>query len=346
MAARRPIVHLAISDKFMAQYVEFVNTNFDSAEHRFLLTPYAPYPIPAARNVVDLSAYSKVRLVWTWVGAIAKARKVILHGLFDSRLVLVLSLMPWWLHKCNWVMWGGDLYSCLDRGKRNGTSGFEWVRRRVISRLGGFVTQVRGDYDLACQWYGVAGKWHECFMYPSNLYCEHPVPTMPHETTNILVGNSADPSNAHIEVLDKLYTHAAENIRIYCPLSYGDATYAREVAEHGRSLFGDKFVALSHFMPFEEYQRLLAQIDIAIFNHNRQQGMGNITTLLGLGKKVYMRTDVTSWDTFQRMGVRVYDVASLDLGRMDAETARNNRHRIAAYFSEANLKKQMQEIFQ
>lgn len=38
-------------------------------------------------------------------------------------------------------------------------------------------------------------------------------------------------------------------------------------------------------MPFEEYLGLLAKIDIAILNHKRQQAMGNITTLLGLGKK-------------------------------------------------------------
>lgn len=50
-------------------------------------------------------------------------------------------------------------------------------------------------------------------------------------------------------------------------------------------------------MPFEEYLGLLAKIDIAILNHKRQQAMGNITTLLGLGKKYILgdRDDITSW---------------------------------------------------
>lgn len=39
------------------------------------------------------------------------------------------------------------------------------------------------------------------------------------------------------------------------------------------------------FMDFNEYINFLSTIDIAIFNHKRQQGMGNIITLLGMGKK-------------------------------------------------------------
>ena len=101
------------------------------------------------------------------------------------------------------------------------------------------------------QWYGVSGKWHECFMYPSNLYRELPVHDSPHDGLNILLGNSADPSNNHKEVLDKLRSYATENIRIYCPLSYGDRKYAQIVSDYGRLMFGEKFLALRDFMPFD-----------------------------------------------------------------------------------------------
>ena len=38
------------------------------------------------------------------------SRKIILHGLFDFRLIICLFFMPWLLKKCYWVIWGGDLY--------------------------------------------------------------------------------------------------------------------------------------------------------------------------------------------------------------------------------------------
>ena len=41
-------------------------------------------------------------------------------------------------------------------------------------------------------------------------------------------------------------------------------------------------------MPYSSYISFLGSIDIGIFNNNRQQGMGNITNLLYLGKKVYL----------------------------------------------------------
>ena len=43
-------------------------------------------------------------------------------------------------------------------------------------------------------------------------------------------------------------------------------------------------------MPFNQYLEFLGKIDIAIFNHRRQQGFGNAITLLGLGKKVYLNS--------------------------------------------------------
>jgi len=46
-------------------------------------------------------------------------------------------------------------------------------------------------------------------------------------------------------------------------------------------IFREKFKPLVDFIPFDEYLNLLAKVDIAIFNHKRQQTMGNITTLLG-----------------------------------------------------------------
>jgi dTDP-N-acetylfucosamine:lipid II N-acetylfucosaminyltransferase len=64
-------------------------------------------------------------------------------------------------------------------------------------------------------------------------------------------------------------------------------------------------------MSFSDYNDFLRKVDIAIFNHQRQQGMGNTIALLSLGKKVYIRSDATPWEYFNDMGMAIYDSTGL-----------------------------------
>lgn len=261
---------------------------------------------------------------------------------------MLLALHPSLLKKCYWVIWGGDLYQYKFRKQNIKHDIYEAIRAFVIKRIGHFVTYVKGDYELTQQWYGATGQYHECLMYTSNIYKEHTIPPKTGSVVNILVGNSADPANNHLDVFEKLATYKNENLMIYCPLSYGgvDGGYVKQIAEKGTALFGDRFVALTDFMPFAKYLEFLGQIDIAVFAHKRQQAMGNTITLLGLGKKVYMRNDVTPWAMFEGLCVKIFDFLKLDLTPMDGEVLKENQTRIKNYFSEAVLTKQLLNIFE
>jgi pyruvate/2-oxoglutarate/acetoin dehydrogenase E1 component len=98
-------------------------------------------------------------------------------------------------------------------------------------------------------------------------------------------------------------------------------------------------------LPFNKYLEFLGNIDIAIFAHNRQQSMGNIITLLGLGKKVYIKNDITSWEHFKNINVQVFDIASINLEILDEQVIYNNIQKIKEYYSESNLKAQLEIIF-
>jgi hypothetical protein len=338
------IVHIAVAEKFMGQYVEFINTHFNSSEHVFLFTPNGSYPIPKYENVINLGE-GNAKIILNWFYAISRARKVILHGLIGGRLVITLAITSRLLGKCYWVVWGGDLYFYQNRKKGIKSSLFEKVRSFVIRRIGHLVTYIKGDYELAKQWYGVKGERLECFMYPSNLYKDYALPQKRGNSVNILVGNSADPTNNHVEIFEKLKLYKDRDIKIFCPLSYGLAEHAERMVTLGNKLFGDKFSPLLDFMPFEKYLELLGQIDIAVFAHKRQQGMGNTIILLGLGKKVYMRADITPWAMFTAMGVKVFDVDTLDLEPMALPMQNENQAHIKKYFSESNLVEQWRKIF-
>lgn len=340
------ILHLLGWDrKFVPPFIHFVRENFPDGRHEFVIYGRA--------SAVDLHALGKVKHYESLLKNIAslslqlrRAKRVILHGLFSSHLNYILALHAWLLRKCYWVIWGGDLYSHLPPRKTWRWRKDETLRRIVIKRLGGLVTQVPGDVDLARKWYGAMGQHVDCFVYPSNLFDDCQVSDgCKLGRVNVLIGNSADPSNNHIEIFERLFPYRDLDIQIFVPLSYGDAENAAFVANQGRALFGSKFHPLTQFMPLAEYSELLSSIDVAVFNHKRQQAMGNITTLIGMGKKVYLRRDVTSSEFFSGIGVRVFPTDELDLSKIEAKDAARNKQIVENYFSKTRLKKQLESLF-
>lgn len=271
--------------------------------------------------------------------------KIMLHGLFNQKIIILLFTQPWLLKKCYWIIWGGDLYS-YQLAKRNWRWQInEFFRRPVIKNIGHLVTYISGDIRLARQWYKARGQHHECIMYLSNVYHEHPVRNEPHDGVNIQIGNSATSSNNHLEIFERLLPFRDQNITLFVPLSYGDQEYAKVVIKAGAEMFGEKFHPMIDFMPFDQYLTFLGKIDIAIFNHKRQQAMGNTITLLGLGKKVYLRSDVTPWAMLESNGVVAYNVADISLTPIDVATRENNKLAIKKNFSEKKLIDQLESIF-
>lgn len=337
------ILHLAEPGPITERFFEFIQDGFDCRNHKIFSCTGGAFNFNGYK-LHSINSPSKIKTTINVLVFLIKAEKIIVHGLFHPKTLLLLALNPWVLGKCHWVIWGGDLYR---KRKNNSLQAilYEKLRAFVIRRFGHLITHIEGDYRLAQQWYGARGKWHECFMYPSNLYQEASIQLLPHEGINILLGNSADPSNNHIEVLEKLKSCSGENIKIYCPLSYGDQSHAQRVSDYGESLFGDKFIPLRNFMPLEEYNKLLAIIDVAIFNHNRQQGMGNIVGLVGLGKKVYLRNDITTWQTLSNIGLVIGDINDIELRPLDDRSANKNKAKIEMYFSRQNLVNSLQKLF-
>lgn len=349
----RKILHVCELDKFIPPFIDFVEENFGLDGHFFWLNGD-----DVRCSVKPGQAYYKVKKnKWAkFVGYIKLiqllngADKIILHGLFNPKITSILFLMPWLLKKCYWVIWGGDLY-VYQRSKKN----WKWkikeiIRRPVIKNMGHMVSCVPGDVELARQWYGAQGEYIECLMYLSNVVDPNIIKTtdedkVDHSGFNILVGNSADPSNNHIETLEKLLPYKDYEIKIIVPLSYGDWDHAQKVIVKGKKWFGDKFIPLTSFMAFEEYILFLNSIDIAIFNHGRQQAMGNTINLLGMGKTVYMRADVSHWRMLFDLGVSLNIISDFSLELSSTSETRKNSDIVREYFSSKKLVEQLDNIF-
>tara|TARA_R100001369_G_scaffold91102_1_gene131464 strand:- start:804 stop:1838 length:1035 start_codon:yes stop_codon:yes gene_type:complete len=340
------ILHIGPCDKFIPPFIEFVKDNFDFSKHEFLLSSSISDNELISYPNVKLSGKNKVSKIRHYASVISKMRqadKIILHGLFDIKIVQILFFSPWLLKKCYWIIWGGDLYVHKLVKRNKSWYKNEFFRRPVVKNMGNLVTYIEGDVDLAKKWYKANGKYHECLMYSSNLYKDYKVSNEKHTTINIQVGNSADPSNNHIEALEKLLPYKDDDIYIYVPLSYGNSEHAGKVIKQGKLWFGDKFIPLIDFMPFDEYLQFLGSIDIAVFNHKRQQAMGNTITLLGLGKVIYMRSDTTQWEFFKEKNILINDIDNL--GSLNTVINKSNIDTIKDYFSQDNYKRQLGRLF-
>lgn len=352
------ILHIGNLDKFLSPFVDFINNEFQKENHFFYLTgDINEYPINKNENVVVSSSVSGGRIArlarqLRLMSYLNRADKVIIHGLFNQDTIRTLALQPWVLKKCYWVIWGGDLYSFRKPKVGLKSRIQEKLKAFVIKRFGYLVTYIPGDAKLARKWYGARGEYRECLMYLSNVVdSKISENSKVHEnvTTSIkiLVGNSTDPSNNHFEALDKLTKFKDEDIQIYVPLSYGRyQAHAKSVIEYGSNLFGDKFIPITKFMKIDEYKQFLGSIDIAIFNHKRQQAMGNTITLLSLGRTVFLQPEVSQTQLFENLGIKVFSVEQVSLNRLRPEKASQNIALVADNFSFEKIKKQWSSIFE
>ncbi len=108
-------------------------------------------------------------------------------------------------------------------------------------------------------------------------------------------------------MLNSLEKFKGENIRLYLPLSYGDKNYGDYVEARAKELFNDKAICIREMMSREDYMEYLSTIDIAIFNTTRQIGLGNISPMLYMEKKIYMPKDSVMYNFYRSQQVDIWD---------------------------------------
>ncbi len=266
-----------------------------------------------ADNIFWFNSYSTLLSEKQFRRLFSEADAIVVSGVFiDWGFFRKLSFYPALLRKTVFHFWGGDFYRYRDdwTGKRTMKQKLkDRIKMHFIaycfrnSRDLAFL--IPGDYEAFCDIFGFA--------------CSHSIVKMPnspkqkrvqefrktgtHEGIRIILGNSATGSNHHEEILSLLHDqYRDEAIEVYCPLSYGDEGYRDRIIRLGEELLSNKFVPMTEYMDKNMYMEFLSDCDIGIFNNDRQQGMGNIKSLLALGKKVYIRTDTSMWEHYSKRG--------------------------------------------
>lgn len=332
------ILHVMILDKFLAPYIDFVDENFGRENHHYVFITSEKYEYGLTPEHKVEFLYTDDDIFITLLKYMKMAKKIILHGLWRDKVDILLYFNKKLLKKCYWVMWGGDFYFPEKQ---------TWFRNQIIKNIRNFITLNIYDFEYVKNKYFTFGTLWKCPFYPKNLFKE--ISTFKvNQKLKILVGNSATITNRHEEIFNLLTNLKNKEFEIYCPLSYGDKIYANKIIQLGKLLFKNDFHHIDTLLTPQDYLDFLETIDLAIFNHNRQQGGGNIISLLGLGKTVYLNRENNMYDLFKNMNLIFYSIEDLSNGILkliDQNAKFNNISIVHDNYSEKESSKQWQKIF-
>lgn len=166
---------------------------------------------------------------------------------------------------------------------------------------------------------------------------------------DVLVGNSANYTNNHLDAFEILRKVNLDGRRVICPLSYGYPWYRRLVMKRGYDLFGDRFIPLTDFMPHAEYINLISSCSDVIMNHLRQQALGNIIAMLYLGARVFLQPRSPSYRFFTRRGGKVFTTDQVEEEWrthqcLDEDLVKRNREFVADRLDRDMLKQKTRNL--
>lgn len=310
---------------------------------------------------------------------VAQFKRIFVHYLGGDAVRFILD-HPEFDHYY-WFFWGADGYA-LDELKGNLYLGLthEWLTRNrpglvarikkvlreylfpvsdnkklAIARIAYVCTYIDGDVELVRR--AVDTRMKQIFFtYQSvtELAGEGTCKKCDLSHVKFLIGNSINPTNNHLDVFDFLGKISSRTgSELYIPLSYsGEEQYAAMVKQRAFELF-DRVVPLDTFVPPEEYQKIMTEVDVAVFFHVRQQASNTALGLLWLGKLLIMRSESTLFQKFRSWGLSVVSSDEI-MTQKDLENRllqfddrwSRNREILNELFSEAAVRKCYDVLFE
>ena len=144
-----------------------------------------------------------------------------------------------------------------------------------------------------------------------NLFGEISLEGYPDKKNNtIIFGNSRNPANNHLDVLDIFSSVNTANLKILMFFSYGRiGNYSRIVETQASKIAGITIV--KDFLPKEEFTNIYREASILIINSYRQMALGNIVTGIKNGLKIYLNDKNVLKDWLLNNGLKIFSITDL-----------------------------------
>ncbi len=235
--------------------------------------------------------------------------------------------------KLIWLMWGADFYGLpafSDSYYLADSLPFAWknkgAKRMIAQTIGlpsdrdvmkllheiDFFVGYKEEFDLVCNKISGTKMTHIPMEYYFSIE-EMQKPEINQGEGYILLGNSDDPMNNHLDVLKLLNENIGESCpEIICPIAGANGKYQKALTE-----FVDaselKVQFLHENLSPPEFFKILDKVSYVVYGHLRQQGVGTLLPLLYQGKKVFLWETNPLYSILQRWNINVTELDALEV---------------------------------
>ena len=269
---------------------------------QFMVVTQQPAALAAFDNL-RIEAFSSKKALAQALIARAKNReqRFFCHGQFNPGIWLALlsgKLRPSQIY---WHVWGADLYE----ESRSLKFRLFYLLRRIAQGRVAQVFATQGDLHYYQQRHPRVPAAR--LYFPTKMGPAAPQST-PDERFTILLGNSGDASNRHIDGLKAIREQFGEAVRVLVPLGYppDNAAYINEVAAAAERLFpAGQVELLRDNLAFDDYLALLARCHLGYFMFERQQGIGTLCLLIQANVPFVLNRRNPFWRDISEQGLPV-----------------------------------------
>ena len=234
-----------------------------------------------------------------------------------------------------WIGWGGDYYWLIDTLKdfeiylpktkkwaQNSAynlidflvKDLKKLKRKknatILNQLDYFAPALSSEYDLIKSNYKKFKPElvHFNYGYLNNQVIQQ-LEKLHVAGEKILIGNSATPTNNHLDVLDDLKGILQEEKLIF-PLNYGKDDYKKMLMHFIHNNF-EKAEILKEFVPNDDFNRILMQCQNVIMGNKRQQALATILLSLYMGANVFLYEKSVNYAFLKKEKFHLYTIEQL-----------------------------------
>ena len=327
------ILNFVFDEKFIDGTIEYLSTTPDETAHDYIhVSETTIGNFQLIRRHPDIIIQMPPEQIMDFVKE-KQYDVIFLHSLYSCPLDLI-AKFPTTIKVC-WFGWGYDMYSEDDsqiitmplyKSHTKYALGHHWramkrciqkwlhipsnednsgiLYRKAVQRIDFFSGVLPVEYELA----------QRCSFFKAKPVEYHYYGVLPYQFAtingnNIIIGNSADPLNNHLDLIEYIEKLQLDGRRVYMPLSYaGFPAYIKKVKKAFEDKIGENFIPLESFLNSADYFDIMNSCSVGIFFHERQQAIGNINQILRNGGKVFLSETSVAYQYLSSIGARVFSV--------------------------------------